>query len=285
MAVSSTNGRVYHRAAPTQRISTQKKTWDAACEASNQADQKAGGFLQPPNRARGGEVGEPQRATPFPTAGAARTPKFNAPIPESTHLVCAAGRKHQGGWRQEKGSHSSQPWNFHLLSAASARRGQTRLRGCGQASKFQLITGQVRRITVLNAEFKLNTGNGPVKWNFTYIDDGQMGTEGREGRCGVIHLCLAAEEQVRRKRRQNRTSSVNLSPLFFRQLAASPACNLPPAAQTRQPSPRRLRWRHLRTEFQAPRFNSVGGKLANRFRARWYLWPHSPGSSTERARG
>lgn len=103
MTDPSTNGRVCHRAAPTQRRSRQNKAWDAACKASNQAaDQKAAGFLQQPDRARGGEVGEPRRAAPVPTVGAARTPKFNAPISRlrKKHLVCAAGRKHQGVGRK-----------------------------------------------------------------------------------------------------------------------------------------------------------------------------------------
>lgn len=102
--------------------------------------------------------------------------------------------------------------------------------------------------------------------------------DGRAGKGdGGIHLWLAAEEQVRTKRRQNRTSPGNLSPPYCGQLPAA----LLPAAQTRQPSPRQLRWRHRRPLFHLPRFHSVMGKAASRFRARWYLWPHRPGSSTD----
>lgn len=99
-----------------------------------------------------GEVGEPRRAAPVPTVGAARTPKFNAPISrlrKKTPSLCS--RQETPGCRQEKSSHSRQPWNFHSLSAASPRRGQTRLGGCGQASTFQLTARQVHRITVFNA--------------------------------------------------------------------------------------------------------------------------------------
>lgn len=58
-------------------------------------DQKAG-VLQPKLKM---EV----RVTPFPTDRAACTLKFSTPISESTHLVCAASRKHQGVGRK-KGS-------------------------------------------------------------------------------------------------------------------------------------------------------------------------------------
>ena len=90
---------------------------------------------------------------------------------------------------------------------------------------------------------------------------------------GEKSLWLAAEEQLRRRPRQNRTSPVNLSPLYCRQLPAS-----------LQPGVRRS---HTATVAGAvlhlPWFHSVMGNVANRFRA---LVPRCPGSSSDRrARG
>lgn len=164
MTDSGSNGRVYHRAAPTQRIDTQKKSWDAACEASNQAEEHS-------SRSEGGrgfyssqtelEPGEPQRAAPFPTVGAARTPMFNAPISESTHLACAAGRKHQGVGRK-RAAIPARPgisMCYLLRQLTEDKQGwEVVVKGC----KFQTISPQVHTITVLNDSFKWNTGDAPV---------------------------------------------------------------------------------------------------------------------------
>lgn len=49
------------------------------------------------DRAGGGGPGEPQRATPFPTVGAARTPKFNAQNQHTSSVQQAGNARVEAG--------------------------------------------------------------------------------------------------------------------------------------------------------------------------------------------
>lgn len=155
MTDSSSNGRVYHRAAPTQGTSRQKKSRDAACEASNQAEghgsrsEGGRGFcpsqteLEVENREIRGEQ------LPFPQSERHTHPKVQrSHLGVDTPSLCS--RQETPGCRQEKGSRSSKTWNFHLLSAASTHRGQTRLGGAA----LSLQTSTYYTSSSLNNAFK-----------------------------------------------------------------------------------------------------------------------------------
>lgn len=99
-----------------------------------------------------------------------------------------------------------------------------------------------------------------MNFYITCMFPSMIGRGGQRAERKMIHLWQPAEEQVRRKRWQNRTSSVNVSPLDWTadsyRLLQSPVCCLPGKHD-------KLRHSCLWDIFHFPWFNSVKGNVVS----------------------